>query len=100
MKPAQPTAQAAPVSNKCSDLLRQLGVPYPRTCRVCGLGPCRWPEPAQPQHERKPLSYEEINAIRKALPADIEDMPEPWAFRQGFRAAERHHGISASNGTP
>lgn len=35
---APPLAEA-----KCSDALRAAGLAYPRTCEVCGLGPCRFP---------------------------------------------------------
>jgi len=27
--------------SECSTLLRLAGKPYPRTCKVCGLGPCK-----------------------------------------------------------
>lgn len=36
IKPGAPT----PVTN-CNKVLQGMGVAYPRTCRVCGLGPCR-----------------------------------------------------------
>ena len=26
---------------KCNNVLREQGKPYPRTCAVCGLGPCK-----------------------------------------------------------
>lgn len=26
----------------CSEHLREQGLPYPRTCAACGLGPCRY----------------------------------------------------------
>jgi hypothetical protein len=42
---------------------------------------------------RKPMTKEHIDEVRKALTFDIEDLPEPWAFREGVRAAERFHDI-------
>lgn len=27
--------------SQCSHELRRLGQPYPRTCQMCGLGPCK-----------------------------------------------------------
>jgi hypothetical protein len=42
---------------------------------------------------RKPMTDEQIKSARIALPFDIEDTPEPWAFREGVRAAERFHDI-------
>lgn len=48
------TAQAEPVTiaqySRCTNTLRTLGRPYPRTCQECGLGPCKTkavgPQPA------------------------------------------------------
>ena len=38
----RPEPQKLPASlNACSELLRLAGKPYPRTCRECGLGPCK-----------------------------------------------------------
>ena len=45
-----------------------------------------------PQPQREPLTDEQINH-RLALPYDGEDLPDPWDFKQGVRAAERAHGI-------
>jgi len=28
--------------SECTTALREAGKPYPRTCAVCGLGPCRY----------------------------------------------------------
>lgn len=30
-----------PKREQCNHQRRQAGLPYPRTCLVCGLGPCR-----------------------------------------------------------
>ena len=46
-----------------------------------------------PQPKREPLTDEQINDHRLALPYDGEDLPDPWDFKQGVRAAERAHGI-------
>ena len=45
------------------------------------------PQPCQP------LTDAQINDHRLALPHDGEDLPDPWDFKQGVRAAERAHGI-------
>ena len=46
-----------------------------------------------PQPPRQPLTDEQINDHRLALAYDSEDLPDPWDFKQGVRAAERAHGI-------
>ena len=46
-----------------------------------------------PQPKREPLTDEQINDHRLALPYDGEDLPDPWDFKQGVRAAERAHRI-------
>ena len=47
--------------------------------------------------QRKPLTDKEINDLRLALDYDIEDLPDPWDFKQGFRVAERAYGIKEKN---
>ena len=42
---------------------------------------------------RQPLTDAQINDHRLALPYDGEDLPDPWDFKQGVRAAERAHKI-------
>lgn len=34
-----------PASGQCQKVLMRAGQPYPRTCAVCGLGPCHFPSP-------------------------------------------------------
>lgn len=46
-----------------------------------------------PQPPRQPLTDAQINDHRLALAYDSEDLPDPWDFKQGVRAAERAHGI-------
>ena len=46
-----------------------------------------------PQPKREPLTDAQINGHRLALPYDGEDLPDPWDFKQGVRAAERAHRI-------
>ena len=46
-----------------------------------------------PPAQRQPLTDAQINDHRLALPYDGEDLPDPWDFKQGVRAAERAHGI-------
>ena len=46
-----------------------------------------------PQPKRQPLTDAQINDHRLALPYDGEDLPDPWDFKQGVRAAERAHRI-------
>ena len=41
----------------------------------------------------KPLTDEQINEHRLALGYDHENLPDPWDFKQGVKAAERAHGI-------
>lgn len=59
---------------------------------VSALRPClhQIAEPA-----RVPLTDAQIKSGRRTLPYDIEDAPEPWAFFEGVRFAELHHGITA-----
>lgn len=47
----------------------------------------------RPQPKREPLTDAQINDRRLALAYDSEDLPDPWDFKQGVRAAERAHGI-------
>jgi len=47
----------------------------------------------RPQPKREPLTDAQINDHRLALPYNGEDLPDPWDFKQGVRAAERAHGI-------
>ena len=53
-------------------------------CRVCG----RVTKPAPPQ--RKPLTEWQINDLMANI--DPEDV-DPWSFRQGVYATEKHHGV-------
>ena len=46
-----------------------------------------------PQPPRRPLTDQQINDHRLALAYYSEDLPDPWDFKQGVRAAERAHGI-------
>lgn len=39
--PKEQPAASISIHAKCSERLRRQGVPYPRTCQQCGLGPCR-----------------------------------------------------------
>lgn len=41
-KEVQPQAQEGSDGKGCSNVLRLAGQAYPRTCKACGLGPCRW----------------------------------------------------------
>jgi hypothetical protein len=34
--------KVAPEWSKCTKVLQKKGVAYPRTCEVCGLGPCQY----------------------------------------------------------
>lgn len=47
----------------------------------------------KPRPTRQPLTDAQINDHRLALPYDGEDLPDPWDFKQGVKAAERAHGI-------
>lgn len=46
-----------------------------------------------PQQERGPMTTAQITDARKKDCFDPDDEPEPWSFRMGVVAAERHHGI-------
>ena len=50
----------------------------------------KWGQPAQAQ--AVPMTSRQINDARCA-DLDPDDRPEPWAFTQGVRAAEKHHSI-------
>ena len=41
--PVRPMSDAPKIYSRCSNTLRLLGKPYPRTCQECGLGPCKDP---------------------------------------------------------
>ena len=45
---------------------------------------------------QEPLTDAQIKSGRLALAFESEDSPEPWAFREGVRFAEEHHGITAA----
>ena len=47
----------------------------------------------EPQQERGPMTTAQITDARKKDCFDPDDEPEPWSFRMGVVAAERHHGI-------
>ncbi len=38
----QPEAEASEPDPNCTTIMRRQNKPYPRTCAVCRLGPCRW----------------------------------------------------------
>ena len=46
------------------------------------------------QVQRAPLTYAQIKEGRNAVNDDPDDRPEPWAFREGVKFAERMHGIT------
>lgn len=41
----RPAAETPTTPSQCTYALRAAGKPYPRTCAVCGLGPCREKSP-------------------------------------------------------
>lgn len=47
----------------------------------------------EPQQERGPMTTAQITDARKKDCFDPDDEPEPWSFRMGVVAAERHHKI-------
>lgn len=49
--------------------------------------------PAAPG-QRAPLTDAQIKEGRNAVNDDPDDRPEPWAFREGVKFAERMHGIT------
>ena len=46
------------------------------------------------QAQRVPLTDAQIKEGRNAVNDDPDDRPEPWAFREGVKFAERMHGIT------
>ena len=40
-----------------------------------------------------PMTDEQVKAVSRSVCDDPDELPEPWAFRMGIRAAEAHHGI-------
>ena len=42
-----------------------------------------------------PMTDEQVKAARRSVCDDPDELPEPWAFRMGIRAAEAHHGTTA-----
>ncbi|MDH1816261.1 hypothetical protein [Comamonas aquatica] len=50
-------------------------------------------QPAAPG-QRAPLTDAQIKEGRNAVNDDPDDRPEPWAFREGVKFAERMHGIT------
>ena len=57
----------------------------------------KWGQPAQAQAVS--MTSRQINDARCA-DLDPDDRPEPWAFTQGVRAAEKHHGIKGGQHEP
>ena len=43
--------------------------------------------------QRAPASQDAIFAARRSGPYDVGDAPEPWAYAQGWKDAEKHHNI-------
>ena len=57
-------------------------------CCYCGGGIT-----AQGAQQAVPMTDEQIKAARRSVCDDPNELPEPWAFRMGIRAAEAHHRI-------
>ena len=55
------------------------------------------PGPWWPRDHQAPeaMTDEQVKSARRSVCDDPDELPEPWAFRMGIRAAEAHHGITA-----
>lgn len=49
----------------------------------------------QSAQQAVPMTDEQVKSARRSVCDDPDELPEPWAFRMGIRAAEAHHGITA-----
>lgn len=49
-----------------------------------------------PPAPKQPMTDQQINRLRKCVCEGLDDLPEPWSFRQGVRAIEAHHGITSA----
>lgn len=65
------------MTETCNELLRANGKPYPRTCRECGLGPCKQAKPARVEQESTVAIY----------------VDGASTYRAGLEAARREHAV-------
>ncbi len=63
-----------PTLVNCSQNRRLLGLAYPRTCEVCGLGPCttRAPGPALTKPDQTELGQRYFEACQRREAARVE----------------------------
>lgn len=74
----QPQAPLGHDGNGCNEVLRMAGKVYPRTCKACGLGPCKWKSAA---------NAESVEPLSKQL--EGKDYPEDWLeFADKMQAAK------------
>jgi hypothetical protein len=62
-----------------------------------GLAPCRLVTLYAAPPKREPFSDAQIVRIHSALQHGPDDTPWSWDFKQGFRAAEKAHGIGGQS---
>lgn len=66
---------------KCNHDLRSRGLPYPRTCAECGLGPCHMrinTPPVPPPYEPEPKS----ELITTPVPAKYKPFMVAWRLEE------------------
>jgi hypothetical protein len=82
--------QDAELYPQCSTVLRLAGKPYPRTCRECGLGPCKRTAAQQPTIATAVTvpSNEGSGQCEGAVAAAPIETPETDAFEQSFDEGE------------
>lgn len=71
--------------NRCNMVLISNGLPNPRTCQVCGLGPCRWPEKPTPTSDEETIRAAIKNRISSITHKPLVDEGE--IFILGFYEA-------------
>lgn len=58
--------------SQCNKVLQHEGMAYPRTCAMCGLGPCK--NEVLPQHHGVLYTYDELLIQNKQLKQRISEL--------------------------
>ena len=61
----------------CGNALRSQGLPYPRTCKECGLGPCKHLAALSADHPRLP-EYPQSEGLNDPALEYAKNVPESW----------------------
>lgn len=76
-EPGQPGSSWEHVMPACSNALRSQGMPYPRTCKECGLGPCKHLATLSADHPKLP-EYPQSEGLNDPALEYAKNVPESW----------------------